>query len=243
MTMTEAEWLTCTDPQKMLCLLQEKGRVSDRKVRLFLVASCYRIWDLLPHEHSREAARTVERYSDELASRDELKLAHRSAHTACAELEQAMWKAATEGFQLFDGPSPGTEEEIDAAIQNEALATKLAHASLLPTVAAESDPAFTGHLPLLDYADELVLADWACFLRDIFANPFRSVTLDPCWLTPQAVVLAQAIYEERAFDRLRILADALEEAGCTNAGLLDHCRGPGPHVKGCWLVDLLLGKK
>ena len=240
--MTEAEWLACTDPQKMLLLLLEKGRVSDRKVRLFLVASCYRIWDLLSHEHSRQAVLTVERYADQLVSSDELASAGRHAITACAELEQAMWRVTDEGFQLFDGPSPGTEEEIDAAIQNETLATKLAHASLLPTVAAESDPALTGHLPLLDYADESVLGDWACSLRDIFANPFGSVTLDSCWLTPQAVVLAQAIYDDRAFDRLPILADALEEAGCTDADTLAHCRGPGPHVRGCWVVDLLLAK-
>jgi hypothetical protein len=227
----------------MLHLLQDKGRVSDRKVRLFLVASCYRIWDLLRHEHSKQAVLTVERYADGLASRDELVLAHQYAHTAYADLEQAMWKAANEGFQLFDGPSSGTEEEIDAAIQNETLATKLAHASLLPTVAADSDPAFTGHLPLLDYADELVLGDWACSLRDIFANPFRSVILDSCWLTPQAVVLAQAIYDDRAFDGLPILADALEGAGCTNADILGHCRQSGKHVRGCWVVDLLLGKE
>jgi hypothetical protein len=241
--MTEAEWLTCSDPQKMLLLLLEKGRVSDRKVRLFLVASCYRIWDLLSHEHSRQAVLTVERYADQLASSDELASAGRHAITACAELEQAMWRVTDEGFQLFDGPSPGTEEEIDAAIQKETLATKLAHASLLPTVATESDPASYPHLPLLDYADELVLGDWACYLRDIFGNPFRWVTLDPCWLTPQTVVLAQAIYDDRAFDRFPILADALEDVGCTNADALDHCRQSGKHVRGCWVVDLLLDKK
>jgi hypothetical protein len=54
--------------------------------------------------------------------------------------------------------------------------------------------------------------------------------------------LAQAIDDERAFDRLPILADALEDAGCTDADLLNHCRGPGLHVMGCWVVDMLLGK-
>ena len=61
-------------------------------------------------------------------------------------------------------------------------------------------------------------------------------------MTPTVVQLAQSIYDDRAFDRLPILADALEEAGCTDAAILDHCRGPGPHVRGCWAVDLLLGK-
>jgi hypothetical protein len=241
--MTEEDWLACNDPQTMLCFLQEEGRASDRKVRLFLVAACYRIWDLLPHEHSKQAVRTVERYADELASTDELKSAHRHAIATCEDLEQSMWRVADEGFQLLDGPSPGTEEEIEAAIQNERLAAKLAHAALLPTVAAESDPAVTGYLPLLDYADDFVLGGWACYLRDIFGNPFRSITLNSHWLTPPVVALAQTAYDTRAFDRLPILADALEEAGCTNADILGHCRQSGQHVRGCWVVDLILGKE
>jgi hypothetical protein len=79
-------------------------------------------------------------------------------------------------------------------------------------------------------------------IRCIFGNPFRPVTVDPSWLTSTVVSLAQGIYAERAFDRLPILADALQDAGCDNPDVLDHCRGPGPHVRGCWVVDLVLGK-
>jgi hypothetical protein len=79
-------------------------------------------------------------------------------------------------------------------------------------------------------------------IRDIIANPFHPITVNPSWLTRTVVGLAQAIYTDRAFDRLPILADALEEAGCTDADILAHCRGPGPHVRGCWVVDLILGK-
>ena len=82
-------------------------------------------------------------------------------------------------------------------------------------------------------------------LRDIFGNPFRPVAVDPAWLVWHDGIigkLAQRIYDERAFADLPILADALEEAGCTNAELLAHCRHPGPHARGCWAVDLLLGK-
>ena len=78
--------------------------------------------------------------------------------------------------------------------------------------------------------------------RDIFSNPFRPATLDPSWLTSTVVALARGIYEERAFDRMPILADALQDAGCDNEDVLNHCRGPGPHVRGCWVVDLVLGK-
>src|SRR5262249_12103048 len=80
-------------------------------------------------------------------------------------------------------------------------------------------------------------------LRDIFRNPFGPLTLDPRWLTSNVGTLACAIYTDCAFDRLPILADALEEAGCTDAEVLAHCRGPGPHVRGCWVVDLILGKE
>ncbi len=80
-------------------------------------------------------------------------------------------------------------------------------------------------------------------VRDIFGNPFRPVVLAPAWQTANVVGLAQTIYDERAFDRMPILGDALEDAGCTNADILNHCRQPGEHVRGCWVVDLLLGKK
>ncbi|MBL8795112.1 MAG: hypothetical protein JNM56_14480 [Planctomycetia bacterium] len=82
----------------------------------------------------------------------------------------------------------------------------------------------------------------AGFIREIFGNPFRPATIDPTWRTANVVSLATAIYNERAFDRLPILADALEDAGCTSREILDHCRQPGEHVRGCWCVDLVLGK-
>ena len=82
-------------------------------------------------------------------------------------------------------------------------------------------------------------------LRCVFGNPFRPVTRVPTWLKGTelaAVKIAQGIYDERAFDRLPILGDALEDAGCDNADLLSHCRGAGPHVRGCWVVDAMLNK-
>ena len=68
------------------------------------------------------------------------------------------------------------------------------------------------------------------------------MSVDPSWLTSTVVQLAVGIYDEKAFDRMPILADALQDAGCDNADVLDHCRGPRPHVRGCWVVDLILGK-
>jgi hypothetical protein len=78
-------------------------------------------------------------------------------------------------------------------------------------------------------------------VRCIFGNPFRRVSLDPSWLTSTVVKLAEGMYESRDFAAMPILADALQDAGCDSADILDHCRG-GPHVRGCWVVDLVLGK-
>jgi hypothetical protein len=83
-------------------------------------------------------------------------------------------------------------------------------------------------------------------LRDLFGSPFRPrPVLSPSWLSWKdgaVVKLARGMYAERSFDRLPVLADALEEAGCTEHSLLAHCRSEGEHVRGCWVVDLLLGK-
>jgi hypothetical protein len=82
--------------------------------------------------------------------------------------------------------------------------------------------------------------DW---LRCLFSNPFRPVTLNVSWLTSTVLALANGIYDEKAFDRMPILADALQDADCNNEDILNHCRQPGEHVKGCWVVDLLLDRK
>src|SRR5262249_22298428 len=80
-------------------------------------------------------------------------------------------------------------------------------------------------------------------VREVLGNPFRPVILRPSWQTGTAAGLAEAIYAEAAFDRLPILGDALEDAGCANEEILNHCRQPGVHVRGCWVVDLVLGKE
>jgi hypothetical protein len=80
------------------------------------------------------------------------------------------------------------------------------------------------------------------WLRCAFGNPFRPVDFAP-WRTDTAVVLARQMYESREFGAMPILADALQDAGCANEDVLAHCRGPGPHVRGCWVVDGVLGKE
>jgi hypothetical protein len=79
-------------------------------------------------------------------------------------------------------------------------------------------------------------------LRDLFGNPFRPVTFSPSWRTSSALALAATMYDSHDFTPMPVLADALEEAGCDDAGILSHCREQGTHVRGCWVVDLILGK-
>ena len=81
-------------------------------------------------------------------------------------------------------------------------------------------------------------------LKDIFENPFRPAVVDPAWLTTDVLQLARGIYDEKAFDRMPILADALQDAGCDNPDILNHCRDAGQvHVRGCWVIDLLTGRE
>jgi hypothetical protein len=79
-------------------------------------------------------------------------------------------------------------------------------------------------------------------LKCVFGNPFRPIAFDPDWRTSTAVTLARQMYEGRDFAAMPILADALQDAGCDHPDVLAHCRGGGPHVRGCWVVDLVLGK-
>jgi hypothetical protein len=90
---------------------------------------------------------------------------------------------------------------------------------------------------------QLCPAATAELLREVVGNPFRPVPFSPDWRTDTVIALAHQMYEAREFGAMPILADALQDAGCDSADILDHCRGPGPHVRGCWVVDLVLGKE
>jgi hypothetical protein len=228
--MTEAEWLVCEDPRPMLELL---GRKADsRKLRLFAAACARRLSHLLDDERSRRALELAERYADRgkkgPPSRNELRQ---------AELEA--WRVA---HAMNNGP--------DYSRYNAARSAMEAAAST-PLRAAQGAAEHAAHAvsaPRPQRSKER--AAQADLLRCVFGNPWRPSTLNPAWLTPAVVSLAAAAYNERNLpagtldaNRLAVLADALEDAGCTDADLLSHLRSPGPHVRGCWAVDLLLGKE
>jgi hypothetical protein len=199
--MTEEEEWFGSDPLSMLWFL--RGKVSDRKLRLFACAGCRRIWRLIPDGPCRIAVETCERFVDGHADEDELAAAAAEAAQVALAAEQALvwgWNAARTAAMAAQGAQEAAER-------------------------AASMAAFDVDL-----------------VREVMGNPYRCVALDPAWRTPTVMALARAAYHDRAFDRLPILADALEEAGCTDAEVLAHCRGPGPHVRGCWALDLVLDK-
>jgi hypothetical protein len=232
--MTEAEWLAGTDPEPMADFVA--GRASDRKVRLFACACCRRVWHLIPPYH-RRTVEVAERFADGLATREELRQSYQITRETPADDEGDFDPAAEgEDYDEFCVPwpssattatafPPGCWDELDASYWSARLA-----AWGRPGPEYQKEREAHAHL-----------------LRDVFGNPFRPVPAPPpavlAWNDGTAVKLAQAVYEERAFDRLPIVADALEEAGCADAELLGHLHGPGPHARGCWALDLLLGKE
>jgi hypothetical protein len=157
-------------------------------------------------------------------------------------------RAAVEAAEKFADGKASSEEMRAARLACQGAGGKSAWyaAATIPTVAARnaarSAQAGVASNPMIG-SEAAELAAQADLLRGIFGNPFHPISLSPSCTTPAVVNLAQEIYDNRGFDRLACLADALQKAGCDNADILAHCRGPGPHVRGCWVVDLVLGKE
>jgi hypothetical protein len=214
--MTEAEWLACADPTAMLEFL--RGKASDRKLRLFACACCRRLWHLMAEGSWRQAVEMAERYADKIGSK-------RAMQRLWSEIEKAEI-ARTQRIPTYRGeflPS----HAVEAVLRVDAFFGARLISVVVPDVT--------------DVPIRLV-----AILEDIVGNPFRAITINPAWLSwndGTIPKIAETIYQERAFDRLPVLADALEEAGCSDSDVLGHLRGPGPHVRGCWAVDLLIGKE
>ena len=212
--MTEEQWLAGADPKPMLEYL--RGKVSDRKLRLLACACCRRLWHLAKYDKGRRGVEAAERYADGLAGKEELR--------AAREVDEPGWDA------LWSAAQYALKEKPQEATDRMALHYYLLHGAGT------------------DWEGERRVQ--CGLVRETFGNPFRPVAVKPAWQAPQVVALAQAVYEERELPsgtldtaRLAVLADALEEAGCTDNDVLNHLRGAGRHVRGCWVVDLLLGKE
>ena len=234
--MTEAEWRECEFPEAMVDYVS--GRSSERKMRLFCCACCRRIWPLITAPESRKAVEVSEALADGKA-REARRVAANNAATGVARRERDWpFVAAEEASKRMIRPYRKLPELAEWAGRATYYASKAAYGGAYHAVGTNDRAAFnTGNL-----ARQAEQAAQCILLRNIFGNPFRPIAVEPPWLTSTVVALANGIYADRAFDRMPILADALQGAGCDNDDVLSHCRGEGPHVRGCWVVDLVLGK-
>jgi hypothetical protein len=229
--MTEAEWLACDDPEPMLEFLRDK--VSERKVRLFACACVRRVGHLLT-DAGRRAVQTAEAYADGMTDPKTLKAAGSAARQPVDDAVEAV-----NSTYLGIGLSPALSAAEAASEACNGMGSDVTRL-LVPLRAARAAQDALG-------GGGGERAAQAILLRDILGNPPHPRPPLPAallnWADRTECRIAQAIYDDRAFDRLPILADALEDAGCTDAGILAHCRGPGPHLRGCWVVDLILGRQ
>jgi hypothetical protein len=229
--MTESEWLACADRSEMLKLLQL--RLGARKLRLFALACCARVSHLLQGQEAQQAIAAVQRYAEgaiqTMTLRKRLR-AMESARRSNVRPHSPQWFASLV-FENVVSPGSAFTPEQCAQYVSFSLATATGHpyGGDLWTAAGRSEDEFLCRV-----------------LRDLSGHLFRPITLAPVHRTPAVVSLARAACDERHLPsgelgphRLAVLADALEEAGAP-AELVAHLRGLGPHVRGCWAVDLCL---
>ena len=213
--MKEREWLSSDNPARMLSALENK--LSARKLRLFACGCARLVWSLVDPGDVQNAVVVAERFVDGEATQRQLAAAYKKASKIIGRANSVALLTAESASAPFT-PYLAIESMV-CALDSVVLD------------APDLDAAFT-----CENARQLQL------VRCIFGNPFRPVKCNRKWRTDTVVALAQGIYDDRAFDRMPILADALQDAGCDSDDILDHCRDTGPHARGCWVVDLVLGK-
>jgi hypothetical protein len=227
--MTEAEWLACDDPRAMLTHVRES--TCDRRLRYLMVTPVLRVIQRLGGKHSQHHIKLLEQYAAGELSRTELTGQWGDHRKRCNAFDVF-------GFPWGDYPSRTLFDDTSEAalwfLRRFLPEEIILHGDDATWHAADASMGGTSARRALN----ILAGD----IRDIFGNPFRPVAFSPAWRTETTVALASGIYAERAFDRMPILADALEEAGCDHPDVLAHCCGPGPHVRGCWVVDGVLGK-
>lgn len=223
--MKEADWLACSKVNIAL-LNWLRGWGSDRQFYLVAAGCVRQVEAHLSNERFRDLLPLIERFADGQASRSELGRAHRQAQNEVQERIQALQR---EGLSL------------DRASKRWAADVAAAHAAMPGGGWQAACSALWEAVRVGKRAD---LWPRQCdLLRDIFGNPFQPVVIETSWRTSNVLGVARHCYEERRFDNLPILADALADAACTHADILAHCRQPGEHARGCWVLDLLLGRK
>jgi hypothetical protein len=224
------------------------GQASDRKLRLFAVACCRGIWHLMTDERSRTAVQVAEAFADRRARKKDLRAARLDAERAGIPLGQAAdWAAVyVVDDRAFGAAHGASEVRCSTDLTDE---ERKRTEGIGPAFLAAGRASQRRMMATLQAVYARVHRGQVALLRDVAGNPFRPVSVHPSSLTTTVKSLACAAYDERVLPsglldsvRLQILADALEESGCSDPVLLAHLRGPGPHVRGCFAVDALLGK-
>jgi hypothetical protein len=227
--MSEAKWLAATSVIGLD--LWRSAKQQHRKWRLFGVACCRRAMTVANEPRLEPLAVAAEQFADGEITWEDVKRVRK--------LLPLVNKEVGDPFGPKE-PLKDTLHGLDKVTSNKPVESLGADQPCYFAFAAlarksTSTEAWTQAAK----AEEKVQLELA---RCIFGNPFRPVEFDTLWRSETVLALATGIYTERAFDRLPILADALEEAGCDHSDILTHCRGPGPHSRGCWVVDLVLKK-
>ncbi len=269
MPVTEAQWRTCSDPDRMLDYLLARERhparrllamlgfptspaesagprISARKLRLFAVACCDRLETLWRDERSREAVSLSADYADSQVGEAELSAAQTAAWLAVGRIRPTVFAEYVHvagGAGLPTGKSEYWAARAAAEVagpDNDALLRALADVGRAAVQMITESPDLAA-----SWAAALGAAARADLLREIAGNPCVPSTLLPPavldWNDGTVRRIAEGIVVDRAYARLPILADALLDAGCDNEELLAHCRSAGPHVRGCWGLDLVRG--
>jgi hypothetical protein len=247
--MTEADWWAAPDPRALIDWLFFDAHASDRKLRLFSVACCRRVEHLAGGAPFPFLLRMLEAFADGQEDEDRVRRAFESVTAWHREREQTI--ASTQhGSPPFDEVEVVAQRaitfagQIDLPHRKDTARDRERYNSLnevpYPCEVGSAIYYTYNHLGPAELADLIMVR----LLHDIFGPlPFRDVPVAPAWLTSDVTALARGVYVEKAFDRMPILADALQDAGCDNDEVLNHCRAAGwEHVRGCWVVDLLLGK-
>jgi hypothetical protein len=225
--MNETEWLAASLPKQMIDLLRQQG--SERKLRLFACACCRRHQSSLKevYEGVDRAVGLCELFADGRAGPDELRNTELMASTRA---ESSRDRPPTQYLWAEVAAS------CDGGAWNAATRVAFSGVAIAVTSAEIHEPVYTilrRELPAQVRA-----------LRCLFGNPFRPALPRLAWAEghPHILEMARTIYAERLFADLPVLADALEEAGCPEEDMLQHCRELGEHARGCWVVDAILGK-
>ncbi len=240
--MTEDEWLSCRNPNAMITLLQGRGMLRNRKARLFAVACCRRMYEFWePVEEYQQPVEIGEAYADSIATEPEREGAERVAREEADRQGSNVffWEDYPE-FAKYARAVAYTVARTEVWRAAPEVAEAVAYRVVRPLWEQVSRAGMLGYEPEHLKAQDNIEEAWNAtnraelqqqchLLRDIFDNPFRPIAVERSWLAwnEQAVPkLARGIYDERAFGRLPALANTLEAAGCTNAEILAHCRGP-----------------